>query len=105
MGANGDQCSASCQVLVQLVLQVNEGSIVLRCELDSAQDSARDKRSNALDLQRKAMALASIAPSLTCPALTLSLALSSIISAGCDSLSLGCGILPRNTSRALEIPS
>ena len=49
MGANGDQSTLSCEILVELVLEGNEGLVACLGELDVSQNGAREVRS---DLRR-----------------------------------------------------
>lgn len=50
MCANGDQRSFSCQIAVQLVLQINEGVVSGLVELDAAKDGSGEVRANLRDL-------------------------------------------------------
>jgi hypothetical protein len=50
MGTDGHKLSPPTYILVQFILQINEGRVGLRCELDVPQDSASKIRPDPFDL-------------------------------------------------------
>jgi hypothetical protein len=50
--SNGDQCALASQVLVELVLQRNEGVVACLCELDVAEDDTSAQLADLLSLRR-----------------------------------------------------